>query len=87
MKFPCTQCGQCCRNISGVPGSIALDRGDGVCKHLVGKHCGVYANRPVICNVDAIFNLNFKSIMTKKQFYTLNLNYCKKIQQYNEGRL
>lgn len=33
LPFPCTACGQCCRNVHLSDQTAYLDRGDGTCLH------------------------------------------------------
>ncbi|WQU08283.1 hypothetical protein KVC75_05640 [Helicobacter pylori] len=33
-RFPCTSCGLCCKNITGIIELIGFDAGNGVCKFL-----------------------------------------------------
>ena len=52
--FPCAVCGACCRSLDSSPLLAALDRGDGVCRHLDEESnlCGMYDERPEICRVE-----------------------------------
>lgn len=55
--FDCNRCGACCRSIGNLPGAAALDRGDGVCRHLRGEPgdehaCAIYESRPKVCRID-----------------------------------
>jgi len=77
MEFPCTQCGQCCRNISKVEPLAEFNDGTGVCIHLQGNLCGIYTTRPWCCNVDATYQLLFKESMTEDTFVTKNVDICK----------
>jgi Fe-S-cluster containining protein len=75
MKFLCSQCGACCRNISklGLP-----HNGDGVCSYLNREtnKCSIYETRPDICRVDKMFENYFKPKMSKKEFYKINTKAC-----------
>lgn len=82
--FPCTECGLCCRHIGGVEELAPLDRGDGVCVHLINDRCAIYEDRPDICRVDVMYKKGYDRSYTLEEFYTLNLDVCKKLQQkYN----
>jgi Fe-S-cluster containining protein len=63
------------------------DRGDGVCRHLKNNLCGIYDNRPLICNVGKMFELYFKSTMTEKQFILANLKVCKELAEQADDNI
>jgi len=75
MEFLCSQCGACCRNVSGsgLPHDI-----NGVCSHLNKKtnKCSIYNTRPEECRVDKMFDKYFKSKISKKEFYKQNTKAC-----------
>lgn len=56
-----------------------LDRGDGVCKYFDDNSmlCNIYKNRPVLCNVDQMYNLFFGEKMSREEYYNLNYKSCK----------
>ncbi len=72
--FPCTRCGLCCRHLLGG----TLDRGDGVCRHLdeASDLCGIYEERPEICNVDLFYDRNLTDIMNRTAFHYINTAHC-----------
>lgn len=74
--FRCDKCGECCRSIGGNPIYADLDRGDGVCKYLIGDLCSIYDRRPVLCNIDECYDLYFKDLVSKEEYYERNLNVC-----------
>lgn len=80
--FKCDRCGQCCKNISISPIYQRLNRGDGVCLYFDEKYslCTIYKNRPIECNVDAMYDAFFSNIMTKNEYYKLNYASCKKLK-------
>ncbi|MFR3787315.1 MAG: YkgJ family cysteine cluster protein [Agathobaculum desmolans] len=80
--FPCNQCGQCCRHIPDQPQYQMLDRGDGICRYLnlSTNLCTIYPTRPLVCNVDAMYDAYFKTIYTKDKFYKLNQQACEKLK-------
>ena len=63
-KFPCNQCGWCCQNLQKHELYKDLDRGDGVCIYFnkIDNNCAVYSNRPLICNIDAMYHSMFSNI-------------------------
>lgn len=81
--FKCDCCGQCCRHISLSDIYSSLDRGDGICKFFDEDKslCSIYENRPIECNVDAMFELYFSQKMTKEEYYELNYKACRKLKK------
>lgn len=81
--FPCTQCGQCCRNVHLAQQTRYLDRGDGACQHYddAGKQCLIYATRPEICRVDRQYQLNYAQRMSWDTFVRLNVHVCESLQK------
>ena len=82
--YKCEHCGCCCRNIDKSDIYASLDRGDGVCKYLVGNDCSIYKNRPLLCRIDESYDSMFSSIMTREEFYIVNKKVCKKLQDMEE---
>lgn len=82
--YKCEHCGCCCRNLDKSDIYASLDRGDGVCKYLVGNDCSIYKNRPLLCRIDESYDSMFSSIMTREEFYILNKKACKKLQDMEE---
>lgn len=82
-EFPCTKCGVCCKNIAGIPELKDFDRGNGICQYLdtQSNQCRIYLTRPKICRIDAIYHQFFSKHYTKEEFYTLNLQACKILQE------
>lgn len=70
-------CGACCRSLTGVPLYAALDRGDGVCRHLDEGSilCRIYADRPSICRVTEMYE-RYSDLLSWTEFVTLNLKSC-----------
>lgn len=51
--FKCEDgCAACCRCVGHI---ACLPSQDGVCSHLDGTRCSIYARRPVICRVDTMW--------------------------------
>lgn len=78
--FPCDQCGECCRNLQLSELYSELDRGDGVCRYLVGNLCSIYPFRPLLCRIDESYDYFFKDSMTREEFYRANLQVCSKLK-------
>lgn len=79
--FQCNQCGECCRHVGLSPLYQYLDRGDGVCKYLVGNLCSIYESRPLVCRVDESYDAFFQSRMSKEEYYRLNYEACDKLKR------
>lgn len=79
--FVCDKCGCCCRNLDKSELYHSLDRGDGICKYLVGNLCSIYETRPDICNIEKGYDLFFKEFMTKEEYYSLNIQACKILKE------
>ena len=81
--FHCDRCGCCCRSVLLYPESAELDRGDGVCKYFDEETalCSIYENRPLICNVDALYEHLFFGIMPKEEYYEINYKACVKLKE------
>ena len=76
--FVCTQCGLCCKNIDKVPDLKDFDLGNGVCKYLNEYNlCTIYESRPDICNVEKMYELKFKDIMSREEYEFLNNEGCR----------
>lgn len=79
--FEFSKCGLCCRNIKKQESILGfLDRGDGVCRYLKDNLCSIYETRPDVCRVDKMYEKCFKDKMTKEEFYQLNYESCKLLQ-------
>jgi Fe-S-cluster containining protein len=80
--FPCSSCGLCCRKVGLALETKALDRGDGVCRHLDEdtRLCSIYATRPDICRVAQQYDLNYRQRYSWEEFVAINLAICHKLQ-------
>ena len=80
-KFPCTACGACCRSLGSLPLFAAMDRGDGVCRHLEDRSnlCRIYEERPEICRV-ADMHRQFTDRYSWPEFVDLNLRACAELR-------
>jgi Fe-S-cluster containining protein len=76
VTFPCIKCGLCCRALKNVSAATEYNRGDGVCKYLDGNLCSVYTERPLLCNVEGMYQAYFKDSMDEDTFFKMNLNAC-----------
>lgn len=75
--FPCLRCGLCCRNLKAAPEGRDLDRGDGVCRYLEDELCSIYEDRPLICNVEALYQARYATAMSWPSFVEMNLRVCR----------
>lgn len=79
--FKCDMCGQCCRHLNRSEIYKKMDRGDGVCRYLDGNKCSIYKKRPVFCRVDESYEVFFKEIYSKQEYYKLNYEACKRLKE------
>lgn len=79
--FECDKCGNCCRNLKMSELYSDLDRGDGVCKYLVGNLCSIYEKRPLKCNIDKSYDEFFSKTMSREEFYEENYRVCEKLKR------
>ena len=81
IEFPCSQCGECCRNISHIDELKAFDNGSGVCVNLADDNsCNIYTSRPTICRVDLVYDKYFASISSWEEFLQKNAEACNQLQ-------
>ena len=63
LKFNCNQCGLCCKALN--------------CQYLTKDNlCSIYETRPLICNIERGYEEVFKSQMSKKEWFSINEQYC-----------
>lgn len=79
--FKCDKCGECCRNLDKSDLYKDLDRGDGICKYLYENICSIYEERPLLCRVDESYELLFKNIINRSDYYKFNYESCKKLKE------
>ncbi len=79
--FPCTACGKCCRRVNENPQGHFLDRGDGVCRHLIEDTnlCSIYEMRPIICRIGDYYKKQFADIVSWDEFVKINISICRKL--------
>ena len=83
--FPCNQCGACCRHVNRADETRFLDRGDGICRHycMETKLCSIYETRPLICQVEKQFVLNYQQQYSWSEFIALNQIACQVLETLN----
>ena len=75
-KFPCTQCGGCCRLASAM--RLVPVNQEGICEHLTDDNkCAVYNDRPGNCRVDIMYKKHKKERRVPKN--TSRLEYHRKV--------
>lgn len=81
--FPCKQCGLCCRLVGKSIRTKHLALKDGTCRYLNKKTnlCSIYSSRPNVCRVDDYYDLKYKNIMSRDEFYSMNLKICKQLME------
>ena len=80
--FSCDCCGCCCRNLKKSELYAQLDRGDGTCIYLKENLCTIFDKRPLLCRVDACYELYFREYMTRDEYYRLNKLGCENLKTY-----
>ncbi|VXC97565.1 Flagellin N-methylase [Pseudomonas sp. 8Z] len=80
--FSCNRCMECCRRVHLLPETAAMDRGDGVCRHLDEDNpgCRIYDERPDACRVDKQYELRYHQTMTWDAFIQANQDGCRQLQ-------
>jgi len=55
-----------------------LDQGNGVCIYFdnISKLCTIYADRPLICNVEKMYDIHFSKIMSYDKYLEINKQAC-----------
>lgn len=82
--FKCDKCGLCCMRVGQSPIYKNLDRGDGVCRFFddASKLCTIYENRPILCNIDKAYDHFFYEKMSRKQYYRMNYEACRRLKSH-----
>lgn len=85
--FRCSKCGLCCKYAIRLPLFRHLDDGSGKCRYFdkVTKLCKIYENRPIVCNVDKMYESYFLNQYTREEFYELNYKACRLMQEKEEA--
>ena len=89
LHFQCDMCGLCCQRVGLSNVYKHLDRGDHVCRYYEDDthRCGIYDERPIICNVEAFYENHMKEKMSKEKFFELNYSVCENLKaEYIKGK-
>jgi len=80
--FPCNGCGKCCRHVDRSQETSWLDRGDAVCRHFdeFTNRCLIYADRPLVCRVEAYYLRYFSESVDWDDFVKFNMDICRDLQ-------
>lgn len=76
MRFDCCKCGECCRHLGSSHIYAHLHDGSGVCRYLDGDICSIYADRPLLCRVDDVYDAYFSDTISREEYYRLNEQAC-----------
>lgn len=81
-QFHCTHCGECCRHIGNIPALREYDNGNGVCIFLNQDTnlCTIYPKRPLICNVDQVYEEYFSRYYSEEEYLELNYKVCEALR-------
>ena len=76
--FACDRCGACCRNLALHALYRQFDRGDGVCRHFDSASglCAIYAERPLLCRVDASYDAGLIDGLTRSEYHAATRAAC-----------
>lgn len=86
MKFPCLKCGACCRKIGNI--YPELEGPDGSCIYLSSDNlCTIYPDRPLLCNIDKFYEKFLKNKISREEYYRMNLEACKKLQEEEHDKI
>lgn len=77
-KFPCTQCGACCRRVHRIPFFKYADKTHGGCTKLVNNKCSIYEERPTVCSIDKMRSL-MRPYIDKMRDYRETAVICNKM--------
>ena len=82
MSFPCTQCGQCCKNIKDIVQLADYHTGSGICVHYEdGIGCNIYNTRPDVCRIDEGYKNFFSDKIGLSDYYQKNAEVCNQLQE------
>ncbi|MEB6588406.1 YkgJ family cysteine cluster protein [Pseudomonas asiatica] len=87
LPFACSRCMECCRRVHLLAETAAMDRGDGVCRHLDEDNagCRIYDHRPDACRVDRQYELHYRQAMSWETFVRMNEAGCRQLQALGVG--
>jgi hypothetical protein len=76
-KF-CKQCGCCCGTLTHNPGIFDFLIENGRCKHYLTaeKKCACYANRPLPCRVDDLYDAVYVRVCSRPDYYAVQAASC-----------
>lgn len=49
------------------------------------RFCSIYKTRPIICNIEKVYELYFWDKIKKDEYYKLNYEVCKKLKEKNDN--
>ena len=80
--FPCDCCGLCCQNLSFSSLYNDLNDGHGVCRYfnVSTNRCNIYESRPEKCNIDAMYEKYYATVMSREEFYQINMQACQALK-------
>lgn len=80
--FPCTACGQCCKNVYLSEQTNYLNRGDGTCRHFDDETllCNIYEQRPLICRIEEYHEKYLSHLYEWDGFVKMNLEVCEQLK-------
>ena len=83
LRFPCTSCGLCCKNLGLSSEASKLNRGDGTCLHFDDNTnlCLIYEDRPLVCRVEDYYTKYLSETFKWDDFVALNLKVCETLQK------
>ncbi|WP_296191951.1 MULTISPECIES: YkgJ family cysteine cluster protein [unclassified Psychrobacter] len=86
ISFPCTSCGQCCKNVHFSELTDYLDRGDGTCRHFDdgSNLCLIYEDRPLICRIEDYYDEHLSHLYEWDGFVKMNLEVCEQLKCENK---
>jgi Fe-S-cluster containining protein len=70
--------------LNNIPMLVKYNNGHGVCVFLKDNLCTIYSKRPDICNINMMYSLYFKNIMSEEEFVVANLEACSKLLKISE---
>ena len=81
-SFPCTACGQCCKNVHLSEQTNYLNRGDGTCRHFDDESllCNIYEQRPLICRIEEYHEKYLSHLYEWDGFVKMNLEVCEQLK-------
>lgn len=82
LPFPCTACGQCCKNVHLSEQTNYLNRGDGTCRHFDDENllCNIYEQRPLICRIEEYHEKYLSHLYDWDGFVKMNLEVCEHLK-------